>query len=76
LHANRFSFKEFNEDDKLKFEMIWCTFWVKLTVSLIYIYRERERESDYGTLQSTEALCALSSIFNFKSEIIDPNRSI
>jgi hypothetical protein len=27
-------------------------------------------------LQSTEALCALRSIFNFKSEIIDPNYSI
>jgi hypothetical protein len=41
-----------------------------------YIYREREREIGYGALQSTKALCALRSIFNFKSEIIDPYRSI
>jgi hypothetical protein len=27
-------------------------------------------------LQSTRALCALRSIINFKSEMIDPNRSI
>jgi hypothetical protein len=30
----------------------------------------------YGALQSTRALCALCSIINFKSEMIDPNRSI
>jgi hypothetical protein len=42
----------------------------------IYIYIEREREFDYGALQSTDALYALRSIFNFKSEIIDPNSSI
>jgi hypothetical protein len=42
----------------------------------IYIEGERERESDYGTLQSIEVLHALRSIFNFKLEIIDPNRSI
>jgi hypothetical protein len=41
-----------------------------------YIYIERERESDYSALQITEVLCALRSIFNFNSEIIDPNRSI
>jgi hypothetical protein len=33
-------------------------------------------ESDYGALQNTEVLCALRSIFNFKSKMIDPNRSI
>jgi hypothetical protein len=44
------------------------------TLSNIYIYRERE--SDYGALQSTEALCILRFIFNFKLEIIDLNRSI
>jgi hypothetical protein len=38
--------------------------------SYIYI------ESDYGTLQSTRALCALRSIFNFKLEMINLNRSI
>jgi hypothetical protein len=42
----------------------------------VYIYIYRERESDYGVLQSTETLCVLHSIFNFKSEIIDLNRSI
>jgi hypothetical protein len=30
----------------------------------------------YGALQSTRVLCALCSIINFKSEMIDPNRSI
>jgi hypothetical protein len=30
----------------------------------------------YGALQSTTTLCALRSIINFKSEMIDPNRSI
>jgi hypothetical protein len=43
--------------------MIMCVY--------IYIY-----ESDYGALQSTEALCALRSIINFKSEMTDLNRSI
>jgi hypothetical protein len=38
----------------------------------IYIYIE----SDYDALQSTETLCALHSIFNFKSEMIDSNHSI
>jgi hypothetical protein len=38
----------------------------------IYIYIEL----GYGVLQSTKVLCALRSIFNFKSEMIDPNRSI
>jgi hypothetical protein len=33
-------------------------------------------ESDYGVFQSTESLCAMRSIFYFKSEIIDTNRSI
>jgi hypothetical protein len=33
-------------------------------------------ELNYGALQSTRALCALRSIFHFKSEMIDPNRSI
>jgi hypothetical protein len=33
-------------------------------------------ESDYGALQSTRVLCTLRSIFHFKSEIIDLNRSI
>jgi hypothetical protein len=41
-----------------------------------YIYIERDRESDYGVLQNPETLCALHFIFNFKSEIIDSNRSI
>jgi hypothetical protein len=36
----------------------------------------RERELGYDVLQSTKALCALRSIFNFKSEMIDPSRSI
>jgi hypothetical protein len=38
----------------------------------IYIYIEL----GYGALQSTKTLCTLRSIFHFKSEIIDPNRSI
>jgi hypothetical protein len=33
-------------------------------------------ELGYGALQNTKALCALRSIFNFKSEMIDLNRSI
>jgi hypothetical protein len=41
-------------------------------MNVIYIYIE----SDYGTLQSTEALCVLRSIFNFKSEIIDPEATL
>jgi hypothetical protein len=33
-------------------------------------------ELGYGVLQNTIALCALRSIINFKSEMIDPNCSI
>jgi hypothetical protein len=33
-------------------------------------------ELSYGALQSTKVLCTLHSIFNFKSKMIDPNRSI
>jgi hypothetical protein len=33
-------------------------------------------ELDYGALQSTKVLCTLHSIFNYKSEMIDPSRSI
>jgi hypothetical protein len=40
----------------------------------MYIYKERE--SNYGVLQSTEALCVFRSIFNFKSKIIDLNHLI
>jgi hypothetical protein len=39
---------------------------------VIYIYIEL----GYGALQSTRTLCALRSIINFKSEMIDSNRSI
>jgi hypothetical protein len=51
---------------------------VKLTVDLLSlsIYINIERESDYGALQSAEALCVLRSIFNFKSKMFDLNRSI
>jgi hypothetical protein len=38
----------------------------------VYIYIEL----DYGILQRTKALCDLRAIINFKSELIDPNRSI
>jgi hypothetical protein len=33
------------------------------------------KHKSYGALQSTIALCALRSIINFKSEMIDQNRS-
>jgi hypothetical protein len=33
-------------------------------------------ELGYGALQNTRALYALRFIINFKSEMIDPNRSI
>jgi hypothetical protein len=50
------------------------------TYIYIYIYiereRERQRELGYDALQSTKTLCVLRSIFNFKLEMIDPNRSI
>jgi hypothetical protein len=43
----------------------------------IYIYiTDLYLELGNGTLQSTKALCALRSIFNFKLEMNDPNRSI
>jgi hypothetical protein len=38
----------------------------------LYIYIEL----DYGALKSIRALCDLRSIINFKSEMINPNRSI
>jgi hypothetical protein len=40
-----------------------------MLLPFIYIYIEL----GYGALQSTSALCALRSIINFKSEMIDPN---
>jgi hypothetical protein len=45
-------------------------YYIKILYIYIYI------ELGYDTLQITRALCALHSIINFKSEIIDPNRSI
>jgi hypothetical protein len=39
----------------------------------IYIYRERERELDYGVLQIIRALCTLHYIINFKLKMIDLN---
>jgi hypothetical protein len=48
LHLTRFSYKKFNERDKLKFGDDLMYFWVKLKIFLlyIYIYRERERERE------------------------------
>jgi hypothetical protein len=45
-----------------------------ILIGILKIYIEREL--GYGVLQSTKTLCALRSIFNFKSEMIDPSRSI
>jgi hypothetical protein len=49
-----------------------CDQLFNLNKEYIYI----QRESDYDALQSIEHLCVLRYIFNFKLEIIDPNRSI
>jgi hypothetical protein len=52
-------------------EIIHNTWDIRITD---YIYKYIEL--GYGTLQSTKSLCALRSIINFKSKMIDPNRSI
>jgi hypothetical protein len=81
LHPIRFSYKKFNEYDKLKFEndliYIFCVKFTenlhefKLTISLlIYIYRERE---SYATVnhevQNIFVLRIISLIFKFKTPI-------
>jgi hypothetical protein len=59
----------------LPFQLLKYSVQVDDEVSTIYIYIYIYKLG-YGALQSTRALCVLCSIFHFKSEMIDPNRSI